>query len=108
MEFADEHPNSKVLGIDLSPIQATNVPVNCSFRVDNLEADWAPNEKYDFIHSRAMIGAIKSWPRFISQAFEYVLSNDIHYLDEVIFQAYSDQIGLLDISTQEATLNSKI
>jgi hypothetical protein len=70
IEFADEHPSAAVLGIDLSPIQPANVPVNCSFRVDNLESDWIPEEKFDFIHSRAMIGAIKAWPRFLSQAFE--------------------------------------
>jgi trans-aconitate methyltransferase len=70
MEFADEHPSVTVLGIDLSPIQPVNVPVNCSFRVGNLELDWAPEEKFDLIHSRAMVGAIKSWPRFFAQAFE--------------------------------------
>jgi trans-aconitate methyltransferase len=70
MEFAAEHPTASVLGIDLSPIQPASVPANCSFRVDNLETDWKPEEKYDFIHSRAMIGAIRSWPNFISKAFE--------------------------------------
>lgn len=69
IEFADEHPSATVLGVDLSPIQPAYVPVNCSFRVDNVEADWIPEEKFDFIHSRAMIAAIKSWPKFISQAF---------------------------------------
>jgi trans-aconitate methyltransferase len=72
MQFADEHPASAVLGVDLSPIQSNEVPPNCSFRIDNIEADWIPEENFDFIHSRAMIGGIKDWPRFISQAFEYV------------------------------------
>jgi trans-aconitate methyltransferase len=70
MQFADEHPTATVLGVDLSPIQLTQVPPNCSFRVDNIEADWVPEEKYDFIHSRAMIGGFKNWSRFIEQAFE--------------------------------------
>ncbi|KIW04945.1 uncharacterized protein PV09_04110 [Verruconis gallopava] len=72
IEFADEHPSATVVGIDLSPIQPNNVPVNCSFRVDNLELDWIPEEKYDFIHSRAMVGAIKDWPRFLAQSFDHL------------------------------------
>ena len=70
VEFADEYPSAAVLGVDLSPIQPTYVPVNCSFRVDNVEADWMPDESYDYIHVRAMVAAIKSWPRLFEQAFE--------------------------------------
>jgi hypothetical protein len=63
--------------VDLSPIQPSSVPPNCSFRVDNIEADWVPEESYDFIHSRAMIGGIKDWPRFMEQAFQYVFLNSV-------------------------------
>jgi Methyltransferase domain len=70
IEFADEHPSATVLGIDLSPIQPQVVPVNCSFRVDNVEDDWVLEENYDFIHSRVMLAAIKNWRRFIHQAFQ--------------------------------------
>jgi SAM-dependent methyltransferase len=70
IEFADDHPSTTVLGIDISPIQPSYVPVNCSFRIDNIESDWVPEEKFDLIHSRAMVGAIKSWPQFFSKAFE--------------------------------------
>lgn len=70
IQFADDHPSATVLGIDLSPIQPNSLPTNCSFRVDNVEADWIPDERYDFIHSRAMLGGFKDWPRFFKQAFE--------------------------------------
>ena len=70
IEFAEEHPSTAVLGMDLSPIQPEFVPVNCSFRVDNVEEDWVPEEDYDFIHSRAMLAAIKNWRRFTEQAFQ--------------------------------------
>jgi trans-aconitate methyltransferase len=72
MEFADKHPSAKVLGVDLSPIQPASVPPNCSFRVDNVEEDWIPEEKFDYIHSRAMVAGIKDWKRFFEQSFEYV------------------------------------
>jgi hypothetical protein len=70
IEFSDEHPSAIVLGIDLSPIQPSYVPVNCKFRVDNAESGWVFDENYDFIHVRAMIMAIKNWPRLFEQAFE--------------------------------------
>jgi trans-aconitate methyltransferase len=72
MEFAEEHPSAHVLGLDLSPIQPAAIPPNCTFRVDNAEAEWVVDEKYDLIHSRAMIGGIKDWSKFFVQAFEYV------------------------------------
>jgi trans-aconitate methyltransferase len=75
MEFAEEHPSANVLGVDLSPIQPAVVPPNCSFRVDNAEAEWIADEKYDLIHSRAMIAGFKDWSKFIVQAFEYVNRN---------------------------------
>jgi len=71
-QFAEEHPSAVVLGIDLSPIQPPHVPLNCSFRVDNVEADWILDETYDFIHLRAMILAIKNWPQLIQQAFQHL------------------------------------
>jgi hypothetical protein len=70
MEFADAHPSATVLGVDLSPRQSEQIPQNCSFRVDNIEADWISDEKYDFIHSRAMVAGIKDWRRLIEQSFE--------------------------------------
>lgn len=36
MEVAQEFPLTKVIGIDLSPIQPTDVPDNCEFRVESL------------------------------------------------------------------------
>jgi trans-aconitate methyltransferase len=66
IEFAKEHPDATVIGIDLSPIQPSNLPINCSFQVGNVESDWDNKEKYDFIHSRAMVGGIRSWPKLIN------------------------------------------
>lgn len=69
MQFADEHPSANVLGVDLSPIQPISVPPNCSFRVDNIKADWVEEEQYDFIHSRDMMVGMKDWPRFLEQCY---------------------------------------
>lgn len=59
--------------VDLSPIQPGWVPPNVKFEVDDLEDEWlwAPNS-FDYIHSRAMVGSIRNWPRFLEQAYKYV------------------------------------
>ncbi|KAJ4293943.1 hypothetical protein N0V88_005457 [Collariella sp. IMI 366227] len=73
MEFADEHPSTKVVGTDLSPIQPSMVAPNVEFFVDDLEQEWTFVEKFDFIYARMMTGSIKNWPRFFEQAYAYVL-----------------------------------
>ncbi|KAF2127454.1 S-adenosyl-L-methionine-dependent methyltransferase [Dothidotthia symphoricarpi CBS 119687] len=69
IEFADEHPSARVLGTDLSPIQPCSVPPNCEFLIDDFELDWIFHEEFDFIHTRALVAAVKDWNRFFSQAF---------------------------------------
>jgi methyltransferase family protein len=54
IEFADAHPSAIVLGTDLSPIQPTLCPPNCTFIVENVENDWVFTEPFDYIHSRML------------------------------------------------------
>ncbi|KAH7169999.1 S-adenosyl-L-methionine-dependent methyltransferase [Dactylonectria macrodidyma] len=70
IDFADEHPEAEVIGVDLSPIQSDMVPPNLSFQVDDLEAPWTFTSKFDFIYSRMMTAAFADWPRFFEQAYE--------------------------------------
>ncbi|OCK73080.1 S-adenosyl-L-methionine-dependent methyltransferase [Lepidopterella palustris CBS 459.81] len=70
IDFADTHPNCQVLGTDLSPIQPSNVPPNCSFMVDDAGADWAFSHKFDYIHTRSISSGIRDWDRLLEQAFE--------------------------------------
>lgn len=82
---ADEHPEAKILGIDLSPIQPalyvpnldcglkltqSSIPPNLSFEIDDLEASWTFREKFDLIHCRMMTGSFANWPKFFDRAFE--------------------------------------
>lgn len=70
IDFADEHPESVVLGVDLSPIQPSFIPPNLSFQVDDVEAPWTYTEKFDFIYSRMMIGSLADVPKFMTQSLE--------------------------------------
>jgi len=72
IDFADEHPDSQVLGVDLSPIQPAFIPPNLTFEIDDLEADWTFNTKFSYIHCRIMSGSFSDWPRFMEQAMEHL------------------------------------
>jgi SAM-dependent methyltransferase len=68
IEFADEHPSAHVLGTDLSPIQPEEVPPNCEFLIDDCTKDWIFHDQFDFIHTRALVAAIKDWSQLLEQA----------------------------------------
>jgi SAM-dependent methyltransferase len=70
IDFADEHPETKVLGVDLSPSQPSFTPPNLTFQIDDLEEPWNFSEKFDFIYSRMMIGSIADFPRLYRQCFD--------------------------------------
>ncbi|KAL2061573.1 hypothetical protein VTL71DRAFT_6950 [Oculimacula yallundae] len=70
IDFADEHPESQVLGVDLSPIQPTFIPPNCSFEIDDIEEPWAYKYKFDFIHMRMMVGCVSDWPKCFKQCYD--------------------------------------
>ena len=70
IDFADEYPRARVTGTDLSPTQPGFVPPNLSFYVEDMEAVWANNHKYDFIHGRMLNGSFQSMPLFFKQAFD--------------------------------------
>jgi SAM-dependent methyltransferase len=69
IDMADEIPQAHVFGVDLSPIQPKWVPENCRFHVDDYEDAWTyrEDEKFDYIHGRALSGTVADWARFYGQ-----------------------------------------
>ena len=68
IDFADDFPSAQVIGTDLSPIQPTWLPPNCSFQVDDADAEWTfAADSIDFIHIRCLFGCIESWPKLYAQ-----------------------------------------
>ncbi len=47
-----------------------SVPPNVTFYVDDLEAEWAYNDPFDFIYMRMLSASIQDWPKLFSQAYE--------------------------------------
>jgi len=70
LDIADEHPETHVIGVDLSPIQPKFSPPNVSFYVDDLEEPWTYTDKFDLIYGRMLVGSLANWPKFMENAFE--------------------------------------
>lgn len=70
MDFADEHPEAHVIGVDLSPIQPGFVPPNVEFQVDDLEAEWTWSKPFDYIHSSFMNSSIQKWPEYLEKCLK--------------------------------------
>ncbi|KAN0091873.1 S-adenosyl-L-methionine-dependent methyltransferase [Hyaloscypha variabilis] len=70
IDFANEHPESQVLGVDLSPIQPAFLPPNCTFEVDDIEEPWIYKFKFDFLHLGFMLGSLSDWPKCFRQCYE--------------------------------------
>lgn len=72
MDFADGHPESQVIGLDLSAIQPVMVPPNLRFLIDDVEDTWHYREKFDLIHARMMVGSILDWPLLLERALNHM------------------------------------
>lgn len=93
IEFATEHPESDVLGTDLSPIQPEYVPPNCRFEVDDAEDEWVFSDRFDFIHSRYMSGSISDFPGMFAMCYENLTPGGW-----VEFQDYYVKLQCMDAS----------
>ncbi|KAF5620070.1 methyltransferase [Fusarium sp. NRRL 52700] len=69
IDFADEHPNAEVIGTDLSPIQPSWVPPNVKFELEDATKDWNwPENHFDLVHVRFLMGAIVDWGTLFKEA----------------------------------------
>ncbi|KAK3905094.1 hypothetical protein C8A05DRAFT_31090 [Staphylotrichum tortipilum] len=98
IEFADEHPEAQVVGVDLSPIQPSFVAPNVEFFIDDLEAEWNYHTKFDLIYGRLLTGSIRNWPKLIAQAFDNLNPGGYLELCESINPIQSDDGTLKDDS----------
>ncbi|CAG1977748.1 unnamed protein product [Fusarium graminearum] len=90
IDYADEHLDSKVIGVDLSPIQPDFVPPNVEFFIDDIEEPWTFSEQFDYIHSRMMTFSIKSWPELARNIYNNLVPGGYVELLEIDLFAKSD------------------
>ena len=66
--MADNYPAAAVTGTDLSPIQPSFVPSNCSFEIDDFNLSWTyPENYFDFIHAREVFGCVTDLDELLRQ-----------------------------------------
>lgn len=70
IDYADEHPEAEVLGVDLSAIQPWFIPPNLTFQVDDIEEPWSFSQPFDYIHSRMMTSSLADWKTYLRQCFD--------------------------------------
>ncbi|CAH0058293.1 unnamed protein product [Clonostachys solani] len=90
IEFADDHPDATVIGVDLSPIQPEFVPPNCQFEVDDLEKEWTWTKPFDYIFSRMMIMSFASWDNYLVQADRHLAPGGWIEMIDIYFPGGSD------------------
>ncbi|KKZ65271.1 hypothetical protein EMCG_08878 [[Emmonsia] crescens] len=90
IDFADAHPESQVVGNDLSPIQPSWVPTNCIFEIDDLEATWPYTRPFDFIHARELAGSISDFDKLFKQAYDNLAPGGYFEIQSIEPCFYSD------------------
>ncbi|KAI5461959.1 S-adenosyl-L-methionine-dependent methyltransferase [Mariannaea sp. PMI_226] len=71
IDFGDMHPDTEVIGTDLSPIQPSWVPPNVQFQIDDFTQEWTFAEgSLDYVHMRWLIGCVTDWNALFQQAYK--------------------------------------
>ncbi|OHF02529.1 hypothetical protein CORC01_02224 [Colletotrichum orchidophilum] len=90
IEMGDLFPNAEILGNDLSAIQPPWVPPNVKFEIDDVESEWIGHNKYDFIFSRYMAGALADWPTYMRRVYENLNPGGWAEFQDWDYMLYSD------------------
>ncbi|KAL1839886.1 hypothetical protein VTJ49DRAFT_1021 [Mycothermus thermophilus] len=70
IDFGDMYPNAQVIGTDITPIQPSWVPPNVQFQIDDANMDWTwPDNNFDYVHVRGLLGNISDWKKFYREAY---------------------------------------
>ncbi|EFX06413.1 methyltransferase type 11 [Grosmannia clavigera kw1407] len=70
IDFADAHPETIVIGTDVSPIQPTWVPPNLIFEIEDCTQPWTFTPgSFDFVHMQFLVGSIPDWYALFREAY---------------------------------------
>ncbi|KAI9732799.1 MAG: hypothetical protein M1834_003737 [Cirrosporium novae-zelandiae] len=84
------YESAEVIGTDLSPIQPSFVPPNVSFMVDDAEAEWTFNKKFDFINMRGMVGSFMDISKVIQRCYDNLKPGGWLEIPDVAWPMYAD------------------
>ncbi|RPA81276.1 methyltransferase family protein [Ascobolus immersus RN42] len=81
--YGEEHPDSTVIGTDLSPMQTHYLPSNVTFEVEDFEhEDWDLGPAFSLIHGRNLLGSVLDWPEFLRRVYKNLEPGGIFELQE--------------------------
>lgn len=87
IQFARQNPGSKVIGTDLSLIQPTNAPDNCSFVKEDAELDeWTLPTLFDYIHLRMVHTCFDDHREVIRKCYENLEPGGWIELQDAVFK----------------------
>lgn len=90
-DFADKFPQCSVIGTDISPIQPTWVPPNLNFEIEDCTREWTfPENEFDYIHIRYLIGCITNWHQLFKEAYRCTKPGGFFETYEASPHVYSD------------------
>ncbi|KXH34797.1 TAM domain methyltransferase [Colletotrichum salicis] len=87
---AEEHPESEVIGVDISPVQPDFMPPNCSFEIDDLEKPWTWSKQFDFIFSRTLSGSILDPAKLVDSIYNQLEPGGWFEAQDVCMEARTD------------------
>ncbi|KAL0939109.1 methyltransferase domain-containing protein [Colletotrichum truncatum] len=94
IQFADDHPEAEVYGVDLSPTQPDLVAPNIKFEVDDIEEEWTYSKPFDYIHSRHMTSSLANWKEYITNCYNNLTPGGYLELQEAEMAFLSDDQSL--------------
>ncbi|TDZ49669.1 putative methyltransferase tdiE [Colletotrichum trifolii] len=90
LDFGEDHPDSEIIGVDLSANQPGLTLPNVVFEVDDVEEDWMWSRPFDYIHSRMMNSSISNWKSYIQKCFDNLSPGGYLELNEISLMPRSD------------------
>ena len=95
IDFATEHPDTHVLGLDITlPQPKSTPPPNCSFAIADAEGDWSSfatkSSPFDLIHGRMLVISIRDWPRFMERCLQHLKPGGWLELNDVTLGLFAD------------------
>ena len=89
--FATKHPESHVLGLDITLARPKSAPQNCSFAVADAEGDWSfATEPFDLIYGRMLLNSVRDWPRFMERGLQHLKPGGWLELDDVAHRFFAE------------------
>jgi Methyltransferase domain len=70
--------------------KSNSVPPNCQFEVDDAEDEWTFNEKFDYIHGRAMFTCFQDTLGVFKRAYNALAPGGYFEMQEGYFKPHSD------------------